>query len=147
MIRLSLEPGIAHPIMPVGLDVRVWRWFDLLTGRGDLLEAPITLPVVSAPYIARMRGCGRGYAVIALTVITGAAAPLPIDENLEGPPAWHLVLFLHAKSRNLLEAVVAGPALLAGAGVRIGWNVAMGLLSVAASQPPRRANKYHSMER
>jgi hypothetical protein len=83
-----------------------------------------------------MRRRGRGYAEIALTVITGATAPLPIDEDLESTLAWRFVFILHAESRDLLEAVIAGPTLLAGTGVRIGRDVATRLLCVAGTQPP-----------
>jgi hypothetical protein len=122
------------------------RWLDLLTVRGNLLETPLTLPMVATSHIVRMGRRDPGYTKTSLTVIARAASPLSIEE-LEGTPAGHLISILHAKLRDLCETAVAGPALFAGAGVRIGWNVAMGLLSVAASQPPRRANKYHSMER
>jgi hypothetical protein len=86
----------------------------------------------------RRRGCG--YAQTALAVIAGAASPLSI-EDLESTPAWHLVPIRHAKARNLSETTVAGPALLARAVVRIGREVAMGLLGVATAQPPHRAGE------
>ena len=142
MIRPSLKLGIAYPITPGSIDVRVRRRLDLLTARGDLLETPVTLPVLSTSYIGRMRRRGCGYAQTALTVITGAASPLSI-EDLESTPAGHLISIRHAKARDLSETIVAGPALLARAVVRIGGEVPMGLLGVAATQPPHRAREYH----
>jgi hypothetical protein len=119
------------------------RRFDLLTVRRDLLEAPVTLPTISTPYISRMRGCGRGYADAVDPMIARAAAPLPFVD-FESTPARHLVSILHTQFRDLPETIVAGPALLAGGEVRIRWDVAMGLLPVGATQPPHRADERHT---
>lgn len=103
--------------------------------------------MVTTAYKGRMGGRDAGYAETPLAVIAGAAAPLAIIENLESAPARHLVSILHTKIRDLPEIIVAGPALFAGAVVRIRWQVAMGLLSIGGSQPHQRDNEYHSIER
>lgn len=127
MIRHSPEPGKAHPITPGCLDVSVRRRLDLLTLRVDLLEAPVTFPVISPSYKGCMRRRDTQYAEPARTVITGAASPLSI-EDLKHTLAWQNITIPHAKSRDLGETAVAGPTLLAGAVVRIRRNVAIGLL-------------------
>jgi hypothetical protein len=104
------------------------RWgLDLLTVRGNLLEAPLTLPALAAGYISRVRRRVRRLAYVAHAVIARTAAPLAI-ENLESTPAGDVLPVLHAKSRNLSVAIVTGPALLAGRGVPIDWDVAMAIL-------------------
>jgi len=142
MIRPSLKPGIAHPITPGGIDVRVCRRLDLLAVRSDLLEAPVTLPVIAASDIGRMRRWDRRHAVTAVTVIAGATAPLSI-EDLECPQARHGISILRAKFGDLSEAIIAGPTLLAGTGVRIRRDFAMGLLGRSGTRPRHRADEYH----
>ena len=69
--------------MPGCLDVPVSRRLDLLTLRANLLEAPLTFPVISPSYKGRMRRRYTRYAEPARTVITGAAAPLSRIEDLK----------------------------------------------------------------
>ena len=127
MIRHSLEPGKARPIVPGCLDVPVRRRLDLLTLRAGLLEAPLALPVISTPYKRCMFRRDARDAEPACIMITGAAAPLSV-KDLEGALAGYDIAIGHAKSRGLREAVIAGPALLAGTVVRIRREVANGLL-------------------
>ena len=143
MIRLALISGIAHPIFAGSIDVRVLRGLDLLTARGNLLEAPLTFPALAAGYIRRVRRRGRWLTYAAHAVITGTAAPLPI-ENLEGTPAGDVPPVLHAKSRNLPVAIVAGPALLASGGVGIERDVAMAILRMNGAHPPHCADQYQT---
>jgi hypothetical protein len=61
------------------------------------------------------------------TMITGAASPASV-EDLENALARYVLSPRHAKSRDLRETLVAGPALLSSAEVRVGRDVAAGLL-------------------
>jgi len=112
------------------LKVPVRRRLDLLTLGAGFLKSPVALPVVSISYIGRMCGRHTRLAELAGTMKIGAASPLSVGE-LESTPAGDDVSILHAKSRDLCETAVAGPALLAGAIVRIRRDVAIGLLCVA----------------
>lgn len=104
------------------------RRLDLLTLRANLLEPPVTFPVISTPYKGCMCRRDTRYAEPALTVITGAASPLSLIEDLKRTLARQNITIPHAKSRDLCETVVAGPPLLTGAVVRIRRDVAFGLL-------------------
>jgi hypothetical protein len=77
------------------------------------------------------RGEGRTNAVRA--AITWPASPLPI-KNLESVLAWDVLHIPGAKSSDLSETVVARPALLGGAVMRIRWDVAIELLSMTQAQ-------------
>jgi hypothetical protein len=103
------------------------RRLDLLTLRAHLLEAPITFPVIAISYKGCMGRRDTECAEPARTVITGAAAPLSV-EDLKLALAGYNITSPHAKFPDLCETAAAGPALLAGAGVRIRRDVAMGLL-------------------
>jgi hypothetical protein len=88
MIRHSPEPRIARPIMPGRLNVPVGRWLDLLTLRANLLEAPVTFPVIPTSYKGRMCRRDTRYAEPVGTVIPRAASPLSVIENLKRTLAW-----------------------------------------------------------
>jgi hypothetical protein len=103
--------------------------------------------MIAISYEGGMCGRDTGDAQTALTVIAGDTSPLSSIEDLEGTPARHLISVLHTKIRNLPVAIVAGPALLASAVVRIGWQVALRILSVGGSQPYQRTDEYHGIER
>lgn len=142
MIRHPREPGKAHPIMPGCLNVPVSRRFDLPTLRPDLLEPPITLPVIATPYKRRMLRRHPRYAELAHTMITRAASPLPI-EDLESILTRQVITLLPASSRDLRETAVTGPPLLADAVVSIRRDIAIGLLRVGGAQPPDHAGDDH----
>jgi len=142
LIGAPLVPGKAHPITPGCVDVSVWRRFDFLALRGDLLETPVAFPAISSPNKGRMRRGGIGYAQPARTAITRPASPLSIEE-LEGAPTRHVIRVGDAKPRDLSEIGVAGPALFTRAVMRIRGDVAMRLLRVARAHPRDCAGEDH----
>ena len=72
-----------------------WRG-DFLASRGDLPEAPVTLPAVSISYEGRMCRRRGGHAKTVRALIPGTASPVPI-KHLKSNPAWQV---LRIKEQN-----------------------------------------------
>ena len=115
------------------------RWIDLLAPGGDLSEPPVTLPAISLSNQRSVFGGGGNRTNAIRAAITWTASPLPV-KNLEGVLAREVLHIPDAKTSNLFESVVARPALLSGAVMRIRWDVGMELLGVtqARQQHPAR---------
>jgi hypothetical protein len=78
-------------------------------------------------------GRGEGHTNAVRAAIPWPASPLPI-KNLESVLAWDVLHIPGAKFSHLSETVVARPALLGGAVMRMGWDAAIELLGVTQAQ-------------
>ena len=133
MVSNALESRKAYPITPLRIEVGVrWR-IDFLAPGGDLFEAPVTLPAIPLSNQRSVFGGGGNRTNAIRAAITWTASPLPV-KNLDGVLAREIPHIPDAKTCNLFESVIARPALLGGAVMRIRWDVGMELLGI----PPAR---------
>jgi hypothetical protein len=123
------ESRKAQPITPRRIEVSVCRWIDFLTPGGDLSESPVTHPAICLSSQRSVLGGGGNRTNAIRAVITWTASPLSV-KNLDGVLIREILHVPNAKTGNLFESVVARPALLGGAVMRIRWNVGMQILGV-----------------
>jgi len=133
MVSNALESRKAYPITPRSIQVSVCRWIDFLAPGGDLSESPVALPAISLSNQRSVFGGGGNRTNAIRAAITCTASPLPV-KNLDGALAREALRVPDAKTSDLFESVVARPALLGGAVVRIRWDVGMDLLGVTQAR-------------
>jgi hypothetical protein len=139
MVSNALKTRKACPITPVRIEVAVCRRVDFLAPGGDLSEPPVTLPAISLSNQRSVLGGGGNRTNAIRAAIAWTASPLPV-KNLDGVLAREVLHIPDAETGNLFESVVARPALLGCAVMRIRWDVGMEFLGVTRArreQPAR----------
>jgi hypothetical protein len=138
MVSNALESRKACPITPRRIQVSVRRWIDFLAPGGNFSEPPVTLPAISLSNQRSVFGGGGNRTNAIRAAITWTASPLPV-KNLDGVLAREVLHIPNAKTSDLFESVVARPALLSGAVMRIRWDVGMELLGVTQARQQHAA--------